>query len=184
MLLDEWTSNPHTTAGVYVEMGDIDGYTEAGAVLSDDDGYRYLLWRVWDAEKPTVAYVMCNPSTGRGTANDRTLDRCTTFARNEGYGSMVVGNLFALRSKDPNALRTADDPVGPENDRFLTALGNEATTIVAAWGSAGQQFGRPAAVVEMLPAELYIIRENGDGSPQHPLYAPQDTELTRWRPEL
>ena len=182
MLLDDWTAAPHTRPGVFVELGAIDGYTEAGAVLSDDEGYRYLLWRVWDADEPTLTYVMCNPSTGRGTENDRTLDRCDSFARKEGYGGMVVGNLFALRATNPADLLTADDPVGPENDRFLTAMATEVPTIVAAWGGICQQFDRPDDVVEMLDTDLYAIAVNADGTPRHPLYASQDTELRRWRP--
>ncbi|KAB1187444.1 MULTISPECIES: DUF1643 domain-containing protein [Haloferax] len=183
MLIDEWAFDPQTVDGVFVEMGDIDGYTEAGAILSDDEAYRYLLWRVWDPEKPTLTYIMCNPSDGRGTKNDRTLDRCESFARANGCGSFVVGNLFARRTPNHEELRADDDPIGPENDRFLESLSVEAETVVAAWGRIGQKFGRVEEVVAMLDVDLYAIHVNTDGSPQHPLYAKHNNELTRWHPD-
>ena len=36
--------------------------TAKGAVISDDERYRYLLYRVWGAG-PSAAFVMLNPST-------------------------------------------------------------------------------------------------------------------------
>lgn len=183
MLIDAWAFDPRNVDGVFVERGDVDGYDEAGAVLSDDEAYRYLLWRVWDPDKPTLTYVMCNPSVGRGTANDRTLDRCDSFARAWGYGSVVVGNLFARRTPNPAKIADYDDPVGPENDRFLEAVADEAETVVVAWGGIGGRTGRVSDVVGLLGDDLYAIRENEDGTPRHPLYAEADAELTRWHHE-
>ncbi|KTG30440.1 DUF1643 domain-containing protein [Haloferax profundi] len=180
MFLDAWGFDPRDVDDIVVERGDIDGYTEAGAVLSDDEAYRYLLWRVWDPDKPTLTYIMCNPSVGRGTKNDRTLDRCTSIAQANGYGGFVVGNLFARRTPHHETLSEDDDPIGPENDRFLHALCAEAETVVAAWGGIGQKFGRPDDVTAMLDVDFFAIHENRDGSPQHPLYATQGAGLTRW----
>ncbi len=90
-----------------------------GAVLSADGVYRYRLWRTWDASKPTLAFLMLNPSTADATEDDPTIRRCLGFAKEWGYGSLVVVNLFALRSPNPDALRENDDPVGPENGEHL-----------------------------------------------------------------
>jgi len=46
--------------------------------------------------------------------------------------------------------------------------------ILAAWGNHGAFMGRDKAVMGMIPS-LYALRRNKDGSPQHPLYVPQDT---------
>jgi hypothetical protein len=52
-----------------------------GAVFSDDREYRYRLWRTWDVDKPTAAFVMLNPSTADETENDPTIRRCIGFAK-------------------------------------------------------------------------------------------------------
>ena len=41
------------------------------------------------------------------------------FGRRHGYGRILVGNIFAYRSKDIRKLKDVVDPVGPENDANL-----------------------------------------------------------------
>ncbi len=79
--------------------------------------YRYLLWRYWDLSKPPLTFIMLKPSTAGAVHNDdATVQRCEQRAASGGYGGLRVANLFALRSTDPAALYTTDDPIGPEND--------------------------------------------------------------------
>ena len=37
-----------------------------------------------------------------------------------------MGNIFAYRSTDPKLMKKADDPVGPQNNRWLLKLNKEA----------------------------------------------------------
>ena len=76
-------------------------YVPAGAVFSDDMVYRYRLWRTWDPDLPTCLFIMLNPSTADHEQNDPTIRRCLDFAKQWGYGQLLVGNLFALRATDP-----------------------------------------------------------------------------------
>ena len=88
-------------------------YVPAGAVFSDDMVYRYRLWRTWDPDLPTVACLLCcNPSTADHEQNDPTIRRCLDFAKQWGYGQLLVGNLFALRATDPQKLRQHPEPTG------------------------------------------------------------------------
>lgn len=130
---------------------------------------------MWDASKPTVAFVMLNPSTADETDLDPTCRRCKGFAEDWGYGRLVVGNIFALRSTDPNQLYDHDDPVGPENDEHLRQICEEADLVVAAWGTHGDFHDRGRAVAEMLP-DLHALDTTKAGHPNHPLYQPADRE--------
>ena len=66
--------------------------------------YRYALSRTWDKERPKCIFLMFNSSTADGTRNDPTLRRILDFAQDNGFGSLEVLNLFALRSKDPKLI--------------------------------------------------------------------------------
>lgn len=94
-------------------------YIRKGATFSGCFKYRYGLTRVWDESLPTVAFIMLNPSTADDDQLDPTLRRCLGFARTLGYGAMEIGNLFALKSTDPEALYSSEDPIGPLNDNML-----------------------------------------------------------------
>lgn len=78
-------------------------YVPKGAVISQDQLYRYLLWRRWGTG-PVVTWLMCNPSTADATVDDATIRKCTGFAKRWGFDGIHVINLFALRSRDPLAL--------------------------------------------------------------------------------
>src|SRR5688500_11357729 len=104
-----------------------------GAVFDRSGRYRYRLWRRW-GDGGAVAFVMLNPSTADAERDDPTIRRCGGFARAWGFGSMVVVNLFALRSSDPQRLRRARDPVGRENDRHIIDVTGTSDAVVLAWG--------------------------------------------------
>ena len=92
------------------------------AVISQDNKYRYQLSRIWDNEKPTVLFIMLNPSTADADADDPTIRRVVNFAKSWGYGGVFVGNLYAFRSTDPKGLKHTEDPVGEENIAHVQTL--------------------------------------------------------------
>lgn len=104
------------------------------AEISECGQYRYFLSRVWDEPKPGVLWIMLNPSTADHVENDNTIRRCIGFSQDLGAGHLGVVNLFALRSKNPDDLKIAEDPVGPANDETILAKLNEYTTVIAGWG--------------------------------------------------
>lgn len=121
-------------------------------------------------------FVMLNPSVADAHQDDPTIRRCMGFARGWGYGALVVGNLFAFRSRSPTVLKRCAAPIGPENDCWLTALASEAGTLVAAWGNHGQLLGRCQHVRALLPC-LMCLGLTRRGEPRHPLYVPMSTTL-------
>jgi len=140
--------------------------------------YRYSLAREWAAGTRCL-FVMLNPSTADAFADDPTIRRCIGFARAWGHGALEVVNLFALRSTDPAALRTAADPVGPNNDAILLEAARRADLVVAAWGKDPMARARAARVTALVTRHhaMHCLVKNADGSPKHPLYVAADTAL-------
>lgn len=149
-------------------------YIQSTACLSECGRYRYRLYRQWDDSRPDVLFVMLNPSTADHNRDDRTISRCVGFARKWGYGGLLVGNLFALRSTNPANLHISDDPVGPYNDAALRDMAAQVDMVVAAWGGQGKLQNRGAAVLQMLAGKCYALKLNQSGHPAHPLYLPYD----------
>ena len=164
-------------------------YGRGGAIFSPCERYRYALWRSWimfwgDTIKPLV-FVGLNPSTADERDDDPTIRRVIDFACREGCNKLVMLNLFALRSTDPKALYTADDPVGPEHDDVLRMQLRlwQHGPVVAGWGAHGALHGRDAAVARIVAEsgrQLLCLGTTKDGHPRHPLYLRKDTPLVPW----
>lgn len=158
----------------------ISGKVKQDAIISDDDVYRYQLRRTWNEQKPTLAFIMLNPSTADEVEDDSTITRCIDYADRWNYGKLVVGNLFALRSTDPALLEEHSDPIGPENDDHLLEIVDEAEKVVAAWGHRGHYRGRDEEVIDLLDQELFALGTTKDGHPWHPLRKPKDVQPEKW----
>jgi hypothetical protein len=84
------------------DLFDGPGGPAKSAVISPCGLYRYRLTRTWDAVRWSAAFVMLNPSTADAVDDDPTIKRCVGFAKRWGCGGIVVANLFAFRSADPD----------------------------------------------------------------------------------
>lgn len=147
------------------------------AVISECGNYRYRLERTWDSDKPAVAFVMLNPSTADASEDDPTVRRCIAFARSWGYGRLIIGNLFALRSSDPLILKVHPEPVGPFNDLHLLQIAKDAEEVVCAWGAHGSLRARDDEALRFLSGKRTVaLKRTNDGSPGHPLYIKSTAE--------
>ena len=149
--------------------------TDAGADISADQKYRYSLWRSWDPSAGTCLFLMLNPSTADANNDDPTIAKCIRYAKSWGYGTLLVGNLFAFRAADKQVMKRQTDPVGPRNDESLLRLIQRANITIAAWGTDGGHLGRARAVLDILEpfGEIHCLRRNMNGTPGHPLYLPE-----------
>uniref|UniRef100_UPI003F491A64 DUF1643 domain-containing protein n=1 Tax=Streptosporangium sp. CA-235898 TaxID=3240073 RepID=UPI003F491A64 len=150
--------------------------------------YRYDLWRTWSlADRPsTCAWVMLNPSTADSDQDDPTIRRVIAYSKAWGHDQLVVRNLFALRARDPRNLLTATDPIGPDNDLWLTTALAGVDRVVVAWGTgryprlAGNRWRHVANL--LAPLNPVCLRVARDGQPMHPLYQRADATPTPWKP--
>jgi len=153
------------------------------AHFSECGRYRYWLTRQTGRPGGEVVFLMLNPSTADASEDDPTIRRCIGFAQREGFGSLLVLNLFALRATDPAELARANDPVGPHNDAVLAAHFAQDFPIVCAWGAhdlarTRWRDVRGACWDRVRP--LLCLGTTRDGSPKHPLYLRADTPLQRF----
>lgn len=180
------------------------------AIISEGGVYRYHLRREWlgrparfaavDAEteafefgghvqRPTLLFVMLNPSTADDTKDDPTIRKCIGFASQLGYFALEVVNLFAYRATDPRDLRAAwssgTDVVGSDNDDTILRSAHDADRVIAAWGAFSSCNLRTRAdeVLKLLRRhkEVSSFGVSKDGSPRHPLMLAYASELKPWR---
>lgn len=147
------------------------------ALISPCGAYRYWLARVWEMRKPILIWIMLNPSTADANLDDPTIRRCMSFARENGYGGILVVNLFAFRATKPEDMKAAADPIGPDNDDWLQRVFEYAkdtnSNVACGWGVHGALRDRDWAVAER--AEIagltpLCLGHSKEGSPKHPLY--------------
>lgn len=154
--------------------------SRTGATLSPCGTYRYTLWRTWaQSVSRLIAYVMLNPSTADGAADDPTIRKCIGFARQLEFDGLWVFNLFAYRSTSPSVLpKDADVAIGPDNDRWLRSIDLRFGMILAAWGAKGTRGNRDRDVLQMLTQShsVHCLRKTKEGHPEHPLYIPYSAE--------
>ena len=156
------------------------------ATFSPCRKYRYTLTRTWDTELPRLNFIMLNPSTADESRNDPTVTRCLGRAAMWGFGSLVVTNLFAWRSTDPEQLPYVagggKDPIGPDNDGSIIHAATHAHMVVCAWGRYGLLLNRGPKVREMLASVKlhYLKLSKATGQPWHPLYIKMSVNPTVW----
>jgi hypothetical protein len=174
-------------------MTQFDIFLDSGtAVLSACRRYRYQLERNMvsgPGEGRRLAWIMVNPSTADATQDDQTISKCIGFTRRLGFQRLVVGNKFAFRAKEVKDLRTARDPVGPDNDVWLRRIISESDAVLVAWGPLAklpkQLHSRWRKVVELADREgkaLMCLGDAADGHPRHPLMLAYETPLVPWTP--
>ena len=135
-------------------------------VLSPCRKYRYALRRIWDDSKKRMMFIGLNPSYADENKDDQTIKRCISYAKQWGYGGVIMGNLFAFRTPSPAEMIKAGQPIGEENDKWLKRLLKEADLVVGIWGNSGAFLGRAAEVAAVFP-ELHCLRITGSGQPHH-----------------
>ncbi len=153
------------------------------AAISDCTRYRYQLKRWWsdDENGHWACFIMLNPSTADAANDDPTIRRCMSFAQSWGCVGLYVVNLFGWRATDPRALARSANPVGKENDWYISkAVEMAKGPIVAAWGAHPFAVKRAAFVmseIESAGATLQCLGLTKDGHPRHPLYVAGATQL-------
>jgi hypothetical protein len=158
-------------------------YIENDAVISACGRYRYLLRRTWNAASPRALYVMLNPSTADALQDDPTIRSCVRLAAGLGYGSLEVVNVFAYRATKPDALLSAADPVGLQNETHVRAALARCDVPILAWGAwpparAASIYVRNA-IRASRPA-AFCFGKTASGAPKHPLYIKSGTPLENY----
>lgn len=150
--------------------------------------FRYRLERHLDMlGGPIIAYFGVNPSTADHQLDDATVRKWRGFTTRAGGSAFLVGNVFALRSKDVRGLAAAADPVGPENRRHLSDIMRDADILVPCWGSPAKvpatlrhHFDGIRALLLASGKPVKIFGLTACGSPRHPLMLGYAGGLVDW----
>lgn len=150
------------------------------AVISNCGKYRYRLDRKWDDGLCSMPIIMLNPSTADADLDDPTIRRCISFAKREGFGGIVVMNLFGFRATSPKEMLAAENPHGPENWNHLLEMISYAReineAILCAWGAHGVHgmAKRVQEYAKVNKVRLACLGKTSGGHPRHPLYVKGD----------
>jgi len=142
------------------------------ACISPDNQYRYKLLRSWNENKPTIMFVMLNPSTADSEKDDPTIRRVINFTKSWGYGGVHVVNLYAFRSTDPKGLKHIEDPIGQDNIFHIKTLIGLVEKVIYAWGNNEKE---PKWLCELVHTP-YCIGVSKKGIPKHPLYLKKELQ--------
>ena len=160
-------------------MKTIDLSLPRSAIFSNDRKYRYALWRVWNKIHNPLLMIGLNPSTANELSDDPTITRMISRANRAGFGSLLMANLYAFVSSNPNVLLGDGEFIGIETDDYLIQMIELANQVVCGWGSFPAAIKRSHAVLKMIP-KPYCLGINADGQPKHPLYISYDTPMVKF----
>jgi len=152
-----------------------------GAIFSEDRKYRYALWRVWSLNRKPLMVIGLNPSTANGISDDPTISRLMARAYAD-FGALLMANLYAYVSTDPQVLLWNDNTIGELTDYYLSEMVNLSERQLCGWGSFKPVTKRCSQVMAML-REPYCLGVNQDGQPKHPLYISYKTQMIRYTKE-
>lgn len=160
----------------------------SSAVFSECGTYRYRLERWLGGDGPTAAICMVNPSTAGAETNDHTITKVLGFGRQFGFGRFIVVNKCAYKATDVKELKTAVDPIGPENDLHIRAAFKEADIHIVAWGSLSKlppqlrtRWKDIVSIADECGAKLQCLGVTNSGDPLHPLMIGYDRQLIEWK---
>jgi len=158
----------------------------SGAVFSPDGLHRLRLWRVWNPELPVLVWCLLNPSIASGDRSDLTLAKCIGFAKRNGYGGVILVNLFTLIATDPDALskQLHVGNVWDADEHLKWACSAPVLSRVAAgWGHKPWAKTRATYVLNYLRSlrrgDVLCLGTTKDGHPRHPSRLGYDTPLVQ-----
>jgi hypothetical protein len=150
--------------------------------LEKEPLYRYAFAQWWGAGTPSrmVAWVLLNPAPGDTDGRARpVLQGCLDRARRWSFSGLVIVNLFAYRTRNPEEL-DPDSAEGPHNDASIRAVTEACGLTMTAWGDGTEEWRRHrAAMVLPMLRDPHCLEVAGKtltrfGQPLHPLYKPLD----------
>lgn len=144
------------------------------AAYSDDGTKRYLLRKIWDERKPTLAIIMLVPSAAAGIELDSTTLLVLNNASRLGYGGVDVLNLFA--TLNDFGLKVTEDE-DTDNLNAILQSAEKAGTLVYAAGTGKaknkvfqQRQEQVLNALRPYEGKLHCLtNENGKARLQHPL---------------
>lgn len=143
-------------------------------LMSDDGANRYLLRKVWDESKPSLAIIMMCPSSSGEVAVDTSTMLVLSNCYRLGYGSVTIVNLFS--KINDFALKGAEDE-DAENIQAILAAAEKTSCLVMGAGTGKaknkvfqRRLEQVFAAIRPYEDKLHCLcDENGGSRGLHPL---------------
>ena len=147
------------------------------AEFSEDGNDRYILNRIWDKNKPTLGFILLNPSTANKTNNDQTINKIINYVKKwKIYGGFFVCNIYSFITSDKTLLNKEFKTTylnsfkDLKNRKYIKQMINSVDKIIYAWGYTGKEPKWLSKLVD----EPYCINTLKNGQPGHPSRAKSD----------
>ena len=160
--------------------------------------YRWKLELKISNNKKELIFIGLNPSFSDNKFTDNTTKKIIKISSFNEYGKLKIINLFALISKNPENLKTHNNPIGFLNNQFINSSfkywsENINCDLWLGWGNKGKLFSRNEQVLKIL--EKYkklkqkrfldsyhplMIRKTKYSNPIHPLYCYDNSKFIRY----
>lgn len=123
-------------------------------------------------------FIGLNPSTANESKNDNTITKIIKICEHNNFDGFYMLNLFGLITAYPKELKANFDIALGDNDKYLLEIADRVNKIVFCWGDFKESKERAEIVKKMFPHnQLYCLKKNKSGSPKHPLYCLDKSEL-------
>lgn len=157
---------------------DLPQILEAKAQFSRDRTRRFSLIRRWDVG-PTILAVGLNPSIASATQDDPTLRRLMRLLDANGFGAVIVVNLWSQVAVQPSRVIQAEGRWSVSDWRRFRRFMSQTDARLWMWGVHGGRHPDCQALIASDPQAL-CFGVTAQGMPKHPLYLPHHTKLLRF----
>jgi len=160
------------------------------AAISNCNSFRYELERDWSDGSPlkTLGIIGLNPSTADAEIDDNTIRKDISFAKIHGFNRILKGNLFGIRSTDPEILNSkilnSYQTIGPDNWTYIEKILKQSEIVILAWGAHPAAFMNGQHFIEEFFYEYghkfyHLGPLTKMGAPRHTLYLPYSSSLNK-----
>lgn len=140
--------------------------------------YRYRLDRIWNRNLPIAMCIGLNPSTADQHEDDPTIESIIRILTHNGYGALLMCNVFAIISPNPEDIRSCPDPV-KDNDKWLVEAVEYSHAQILCYGNFKQVNYRLPFIKSIIKNPM-CLGHNKNGSPVHPLYKKSTTPIIKF----
>ena len=167
-------------------------------LLSECRLYRWILEFEISNNQKELVFIGLNPSLSDNKFTDNTTKKIIKISSFNEYGKLKIINLFALISKNPENLKTHNNPIGFLNNQFINSSlrywsENINCDLWLGWGNKGKLFSRNRQLLKILEKykklkqkrfldsyEPLIIRKTKLNNPIHPLYCCDNSKFIKY----
>lgn len=82
-----------------------------------------------------MAATMLNPSKADMVKSDHTVISLTNYFVDQGYGQLIIPNLFAYMATNPSDLKYRDAAFEKQNDTYIVDACEKSDIVLVGWGS-------------------------------------------------